>query len=320
MTKLTKVENTAVVVGNKYDDTIIEKFLASRVISVNSVRTYRNALRRLFKFFAKNQITVPNEEVIVAFANSLKAERKSDSTTKLYLTVVKSFFAWTARQNLFPNVAADVKAKIRKTQNHKREALTLGQAKMLLSAIEGDDVISLRNKAIIALCLQCGLRTVEIERADIGDLQPSIGYYTLSVQGKGRDCKDQTVKVVAAVAKMIFTYLEARGAVADDEPLFTSTSRNNSKYGNRLSAQSVGKMIKSMMRAAGIDNRKITAHSTRHFAATTAIKAGVDLREVSAMLRHSCIDTTMRYLHDINLENRRAELAVADSLFSGMVC
>ena len=104
MTKLTKVENTAVVVGNKYDDTIIEKFLASRVISVNSVRTYRNALRRLFKFFAKNQITVPNEEVIVAFANSLKAERKSDSTTKLYLTVVKSFFAWTARQNLFPNV------------------------------------------------------------------------------------------------------------------------------------------------------------------------------------------------------------------------
>lgn len=320
MTALTKVENTAAVVISEYGDTIIEKFLASRVISANSIRTYRNALRRLFKFFAANSISVPTEEAITAFVNSLKAEKKSDSTQKLYLTVAKSFFAWTGRKEIFPNVAADVKARIKKTTTHKREALTTKQAKALLTAIKGNDVISLRNRAIIALCLQCGLRTIEIERADVGDLHESNGYFILDVQGKGCDEKNQSVKVSRHVAEMIYTYLEARGTVADSEPLFASTSRNNSKYGARLSAQSVGKMIKATLKKIGVNDKRHSAHSTRHFAATCAIKAGVDLREVSSMLRHSNIQTTLTYLHDIDIENRRAELTVADTLFGGMAC
>ena len=140
--------------------------------------------------------------------------------------------------------------------------------------------------------------------------------------GKGHESKDQTVKVARPVATLIYKYLAARGEVDKDNhtskkfetPLFTSTARNSSK-GRRLSAQSVGKMIKARMKAIGIDSKKITAHSTRHFAATCAIKSGVDLREVSAMLRHSSINITMTYLHDISLESRRAELAVADALF-----
>ena len=317
MAELMKVENAAIVEVRNFGDTAIEQFLASRSISENSVKTYRNALRRLFNFFAENEVTMPTEETVNAFLDDLRGKGKSVSTIRLYITVAKSFFAWTGRKNLYPNVAADVKAKLRKSATHNKKALTLEQAQNLLGAVKGDDVISLRNKAIIALCLQCGLRTVEISRADVADLQPSIGYYTLKVQGKGHQDKDQVVKVSAPVAEMIFSYLDTRGAVADDEPLFTSTSRNNSKYGNRLSAQSVGKMIKATMKSVSINDRQITAHSTRHFAATTAIKAGVDLREVSSMLRHSNINVTMTYLHDIDLESRRAELAVSDSLFSG---
>ena len=213
-----------------------------------------------------------------------------------------------------------MQARLRKSATHNKKALTLNQAQKLLGAIKGNDVISLRNKAIIALCLQAGLRTVEVSRADVSDLQPAIGYYTLKVQGKGHVDKDQVVKVSAPVAEMILSYLDARGVASDGEPLFTSTSRNNSKYGARLSAQSVGKMIKATMKSVAIDDKAITAHSTRHFAATTAIKAGVDLRQVSSMLRHSNLNVTMTYLHDIDLESRRAELAVSDSLFGGMAC
>ena len=87
------------------------------------------------------------------------------------------------------------------------------------------------------------------------------------------------------------------------------------KYGVRLSEQSIGKMIKRMMIAVGITDKKITAHSTRHYAATTAIKSGIDIREVAAMLRHTSIVVTSVYLHDLSLQTRRAELAVADVLF-----
>ena len=74
-------------------------------------------------------------------------------------------------------------------------------------------------------------------------------------------------------------------------------------------------MIKAAMLAAGIVDKKITAHSTRHYAATTAIKAGIDIREVAAMLRHTSIVITSVYLHDLSLQTRRAELAVANKLF-----
>ena len=229
-------------------------------------------------------------------------------------------------------MAQDVEPlRIKKSTCHKRDALTQDQAQKLLAAIDGDDEKSIRDRAIIALALQCGLRTCEIERANVEDLTDAGGYFELVVQGKGCTSKDseQIVKVAPQVAAMIFKYWAARGdkVKADSlyssdaqRPMFTSTSRN--QYGSkaaRLSAQSVGKMIKARMKAVGVDSKKITAHSTRHFAATCAIKAGVDLREVSAMLRHASLNVTMTYLHDLDKKTRRAELAVADTLFGGVV-
>ena len=131
--------------------------------------------------------------------------------------------------------------------------------------------------------------------------------------------KDEIVKVAEPVAELINAYLELRGTVADDEPLFISTSHNvkwtANSYGHRLSEQSVGKMIKAAMKRVGINDKKITAHSTRHYAATCAIRNGIDIRECAAFLRHSSIVVTSTYLHDISLETRKAELCVANSLF-----
>ena len=187
---------------------------------------------------------------------------------------------------------------------------------------------------IIALALTTGLRTCEISRANVGNFKDAGDYWTLDIVDKGHLQADATVKVAPAVAALINSYLELRGAVGDDEPLFISTSRNvkwtANSYGRRLSEQSVGKLIRRRMIEGGIakpaerdaatgkvkrSRSPISAHSTRHYAATRAIKNGVDLREVGDMLRHVDLNTTLRYLHDISLETRRAELSVAESLF-----
>lgn len=326
MTALTKVDNTAIINVEYFSDDVINAFVASRHGSANSARTYRNAVKRLVKFFAVNKIAAPTTADVDSFINTLRAESKSASTIRLYNTVTKMFFAFLEKNRIYRNVAADCEPlKLRKSSTHAKNALTQNQAQMLLKSIAGDSVIALRDKAIVALCLQCGLRTIEVERANVEDLTDAGDYYTLAVMGKGHESKDQTVKVARPVATLIYKYLAARGSVDKDNltskneetPLFTSTARNSSN-GKRLSAQSVGKMIKARMKAIGINSKAITAHSTRHFAATCAIKAGVDLREVSAMLRHSSINVTMTYLHDISLETRRAEVAVADSLFGGV--
>lgn len=318
--EIATIRNTAVISFEYFSDTTIEGFIASRHASENTAKTYRNSIRQLLKYFAANNITAPTTADVDNFINTLRAAKKSVATIRLYSTTTKMFFAYLQKSGIYRDVAAEMTPlKLRKSSTHNKKALSDAQAKKLLGAVKGDSVVAIRDKAIIALALTCGLRTVEISRANVGDFQENEGFWTLAVQGKGRISADELVKIAAPVAEMIQAYLDKRGNVADDEPLFKSASNNKTwqgnSYGSRLSEQSVGKMIKRYMKSVGINDKKITAHSCRHFAATTAIKRGVDLREVSAMLRHASLNVTMTYLHDISLESRRAELAVADALF-----
>lgn len=320
MTAMQKYSEAQMVSVEYFSDSVIDEFIKSRKASANTNRTYRNSLNQLMKYFSAKKITAPMTADVDNFINDLRAAKKSASTLRLYSTVTKLFFQWLNRRGLYRDIATDAAPlKIRKSTTHKKSALSDEQAKKLLGAVKGDSLIERRDRAIIALALQTGVRTCEISRANRGDLYQEGDNWFLDVQGKGRVEKDSTVRVASAVAELVQKYLDLRGVVGDDEPLFASASRNvnwqKNSYGVRLSEQSIGKMIKRYMKSVGIDDRKITAHSTRHFAATCAIKAGVDMREISAMLRHSSLTVTAVYLHDLSVKTRRAELAVANSLF-----
>lgn len=317
MTAITKYDENKMTSVENFGNAIIEEFIASRHGSETTQKTYRNACRVLVNYFASKRIANPTTADVDLFINELRAAKKSPNTIRLYVTVTKLFFSFLAKKGKYPDVAAETAPlKLRKSSTHSKKSLTDAQAKKLLNAVSGDDLAARRDRAIIALCLQCGLRTVEVARADVKDLHEDDGFYLLDVQGKGRLIKDETVKVAMPVARLILRYLELRGNVGGDEPLFASTSNNNSKFGNRYSEQSVGKMIKAAMKKVGICDDKISAHSARHYSATRALKSGVDIREVSQMLHHSSLNVTLTYAHDISLKNRRAELAVADALFS----
>lgn len=322
MKAVTKVSGAAIVNVEYFSDKVVDAFVVHSKGSAATMKTYRNSVKRLVKWFAVKGIAQPNENDFDAYISELRLAGKSNSTLRLYHVIGKMFFGFLAERGIYRNVTAGSKLNLHKKKSHSRKSLSLEQAKNLLASVKGDDEISMRDRAIIALCLQTGLRTVEIERMDVKDLGGDEGgYHLLAVQGKGETTKDRFVKVSNSVAKLIFGYWAKRGVVSDDAPAFTSTSGNRNwkknRFGSRLSAQSVGKLIKRHMLAADIKDDRITAHSCRHFAATTAIKAGVELREVSDMLRHSNINITLTYLHDLSEETRRAELAVADSLFGG---
>lgn len=330
MTAITKTNNAGLVNVEYFSDDVINAFVASRHGSANTQRTYRNAVKALIKYFAAKSITAPTTSDIDGFINELRAAQKAKSTLRLYYVVVKIFFAFLQENGIFRDVAKAVeKPGLKKDKTHSKKALSNTQAQKMLAAIVGDDEKSLRDRAITALCLQCGLRTCEIERANVEDLSDAGNYYILRVMGKGDLSKSdgQDVKVCKQVAAMIYAYWAARGDKvkadslysADEQiPMFSSTARNASNQ-KRLSAQSVGKMLKSRMKNVGINSPCYTAHSTRHYSAVQACKSGIDIREISSFLRHASIQVTLVYLEDIAVETRRAELAVAESLFGGVV-
>ena len=171
----------------------------------------------------------------------------------------------------------------------------------------------LRDRAIIALMLTAGLRTIEICRADVKDIRRVNGCYFLYVLGKGRSTKSESVKLAPQVYSLIQSYLKVRGRVKGDEPLFVSTS-NRSK-GKRLDTQSIRKLIKKDLRGIGLDSDRLSAHSLRHTAATQMLLNGVRLEEVQMILRHRNITVTQIYNHAIQRMQNEGENIVANAIF-----
>jgi integrase/recombinase XerC len=251
-------------------------------------------------------------EDILNFRDELKNTGHSPATIQTYITVVKLFFRWTSQEKLYPNIADHIKgAKI--GREHKKDYLTADQVREVLSSVEQNTMQGMRDYAILVLMLTCGLRTIEVSRANIGDLRVLGDNTVLYIQGKGREGKSEYVKVPKRVEKAIRSYLMMRGYTHDTDPLFVSTS--NTSKGARLTTRSISGIVKQALKNAGYNSSRLTAHSLRHTAVTLALLAGVDLAEVQNFARHKNITTTMIYNHAIEDEKNRCSNAVAETIF-----
>ena len=274
------------------------------------------ALRQMFSYFAANGIINPIREDLENWRDMLIADKKSPATVQLYLGSAKMLFRWTAQENLYPNVADNLKTKVKINHEHKKDALTAEQAGMLINSVGGNSLKSKRDRAILSIMASTGIRCIEVSRADVGDLVKHFGRTYLLVQGKGHTQKDSRVLLPVQVEKMIRDYLQSRGNVTNNQPLFTSTANRN--RGQRISTQSISKMIKSTFRAAGFDTPRLTAHSLRHTAATAMIIAGVELTKVQQVLRHVSIATTQIYNNAIERMKNTAEQIAANAIFDSI--
>ena len=321
MTSQVKVQNESAEITKSaekiFGNGLVESWLKFAAVSEKSMTTYKGALKQLFIYFADNGIEKPARADIENWRDSLIDSGKSASTVALYMTAAKLFFRFLAQEGIFPNVADHVKNRVKVSNNHKKDSISVNQANDLLKVVEGESLKALRDRAIIALLLSAGLRSIEICRADICDIRQIEGRNFLYVQGKGRFDKSECVEVPAKVMKLINQYLKAREKtfgkkIGRQEPLFTSTAnRNNNK---RLDTRTIRGLVKGNLRKIGIDSPTVSCHSLRHFAASTMVMQKVELPNIQAALRHKNLSTTMIYLNYFNRLNNRAECAVAQVL------
>ena len=243
---------------------------------------------------------------ILAYKSALLQSGKSESTMDIYLMVVRLFYAFVEDSGWGDNIAAGVRYK-RRNKDHYKEHLTEEEIERLLSSVEQDRLIGLRDYAIIYLMLSTGFRCVEVSRLQVGDVHDEGSRPYLLIQRKGSARKDAKFGITADILAHIRRYLEARGVSHLDEPLF-ATHCTVGEF--RMKPWRVGAMIRQRMRAAGVYSRAKTAHSLRHTAAIRAIKAKVPIREVQIMLGHQRVETTEIYLKSIANEMRLDNPAV----------
>ena len=288
-----------------------QRFINYLDASPKTIETYKRAIRQFIKYIASAGITQPTREDIIAFRDNLKATCKP-TTVQNYIIAVRLFFQWTEQEGLYPNIAQHIKgAKL--TKEHKKDYLTSSQVKAVLEGIERDTPQGRRDFAIFTLMITGGLRDIEVSRANIEDLRTLGDSTVLYLQGKGKEEREDFIKVPAEVEKALRASLADRSSADVKEPLFISLS-NNSK-GQRLTTRSISGTVKARLRNAGYDSDRLTAHSLRHTAVTLSLLAGNSLQEVQQFARHSNITTTQIYAHNLDKMQNNCGNNIASAIF-----
>ncbi len=311
MNELIRAERTEITTRNLTHD-MMTRFVAFIDAKPKTVETYTKALRQLFAFFGEHGISNPGRDDVLAFREELKATGHKPTTIQNYITATRLFFQWAEQEGLYQNIAAHIKGATI-SREHKKDYLTSRQVKAVLADIDRATAQGKRDYAILALMITGGLRTVEIVRADIGDLRAIGDNSVLFIQGKGRDEKSEYVKLNAQVEAAIRDYLKTRESAREEEPLFTSTSNNN--RGQRMTTRAISGIAKAHMKGAGYDSDRLTAHSLRHTAVTLSLLAGKPLEEVQQFARHANIATTMIYNHALDKAKNGCSEAIARAIF-----
>lgn len=174
--------------------------------------------------------------------------------------------------------------------------LTLEQSIEMLKAVDGE--YEIRDRCILLILLNCGLRVSELAGINIGDIIEN----KLIVTGKGN--KQRTIYLNEACLEAINDYKKVRPieGVKDKKALFIS------RQNNRMSTRAIQKMVYKYLEKIGLGNQGYSVHKLRHTAATLMYQHGnVDIRVLKDILGHENLGTTEIYTH---LSNEQAQAAI----------
>lgn len=296
---------------NNLED-LFQQFIIFIDATPNTIRTYRGSLKQWFLYLRQNKIGHPDSETVRQYRQELQNSGKKPTTVKNYIIAVKRFFEWTEEAGFYPNIAKYIKSG-HLSKNFKKDYLTSSQAKKILDEIDRSTLKGKRDYAMLVTMLTMGLRTIEITRANIEDIRTKGDATVLYVQGKGHEEKDDLIRMPYHVETAIRDYLSVRHANDLSEPLFTSTSNHNAD--GRMTTRSIRRIVKTAFISAGYDSPRLTAHSTRHTAATLSLLNGATLQQTQELLRHRNIGTTEIYAHNIDAATNPAANDVEEAIF-----
>ena len=291
-------KNEAALISSRDTQSLIGAFLGGLDVKESSRRLYGRTLKQFFSWVDLEGLRLPEltKADIAEYKSYLENTLKlSPLTIGSYIVSLRKFYEWIEAEGLYKNITKGIKTPQR-SQAFEKQYLSERKSRELLEYFKGN---SLRDYAIVNLMLRTGLRTIEVSRAQIGDICYMGEQRVLKIWGKGKSEADKGrdynfVVLTDKTYLPIKNYLEAtRRGAKSGEPLFTSNSHQN--QGEQLSTRTISGLCKEGLKAIGLDGKEYTAHSLRHTTASLLLGHGQTLLAVQHVLRHASVNTTQRY-------------------------
>jgi len=277
----------------------IEYVEVERGRSQKTAENYHLYLERLIEFAGDEPITTLDAELVRKWRLwlnrfiSLNGEPLSQITQSYHLIALRAFLAYCSKIGI--NTLTPEKIELPKVHKKQVTFLDGDEVLRLITVVDTNTAIGLRDRAILELLFSSGLRVSELTNLNRDHINLKRGEFM--VRGKGQ--KDRPVFVSPEATECLANYLQTRTDNAI--PLFirysgVADSADPKGEHLRLSPRSVQRMVSQHAKAAGI-TKHVSPHTLRHSFATDLLMNGADLRSVQSMLGHSNIATTQVYTH-----------------------
>ncbi|MBP7806355.1 tyrosine-type recombinase/integrase, partial [Candidatus Gracilibacteria bacterium] len=234
------------------------------------------------------------------FRLSLAQGNISITTVNAYMISLRAFLHFCKKTHIPTGIEfSDI--ELQKNRERKVEYLTGDELQSIIASIGNEDIVDLRDRAIILTIFSTGLRVSELTALDIKNV--NLETQEFAILGKGR--KVRVVYLTEWACEAIRAYLEKR----EDHfpPLFIKHGKHFPVDAGadevRFDRFLVTKMVSDRALKAGIV-KPVSAHTIRHSFATTLLGNGADLRSIQELLGHKNIATTQVYTHVTNKQLR----------------
>jgi integrase/recombinase XerD len=289
-----------------------DRLLRQRSASPHTIASYRDCLRLLLRFAkdrlgkAPSQLDLSDLDApfITTFLHHLEHDRGNSARTRnARLAAIRSFFRYLAYE--VPEHSALI-ARVLAIPNKRWEQrpidfLAPQEVTALLAAPNLGTSGGRRDRALLLLAVQTGLRVSELVTLNREDLVLGAGSSHVRCQGKGR--KQRLTPLRSRTATVLRNWQQER-AGQPGQPLFPNAR------GGRLSRDGVEHLLAKHLATAsvqcpGLRNKRISPHGLRHTAAMDLLQHGVDRTLIALWLGHESVTTTEIYIHaDMTLKQR----------------
>jgi integrase/recombinase XerC len=283
--------------GGHADHPLLGRFLShlagQRRFSPHTIRGYRADIG---EFLAALPPGLPPGEAahrqIRGHVAALFRRGLSPASVTRKLSSLKSFYRYLVLEGEAPENPAALVASPR-AERRLFSFLNVDEVRRLLESAAGDDLTSVRDRAVMELLYSTGIRVGELCSLTLLDFESRLE--SAAVTGKGN--KERVVLVGSYARAALSRYLPLRRAqLATRAPGQGADALFLGGEGRPLSDREVRRIITRHRRRAGIVKR-VTPHTLRHSFASHLLAGGADLRAIQEMLGHESLSTTQKYTH-----------------------
>jgi integrase/recombinase XerD len=274
---------------NEYIENYIDYLRFERLLSLNTIDSYKRDLSKLVLFLEKNNISdlkaITNSNILDFLEHLYHSQ--SDRSVSRILSSIRSFYRYLLRSG---KILKSPFGHIKNPKVPHKDVDILNQIEIsgFLENISYSSYLELRDRTMFELLYSCGMRVSEIINLRLNDINIEEGL----VRFIGKGNKERITPIGGTAKNFLVRYLESSRSNIEREIKNDFVFLNN--RGSSISRQGFWKILKKYAKKQNID-KNLYPHIFRHSFATHMLEEGADLRIVQELLGHSSISTTEIY-------------------------